>query len=94
MDLALRFAPDLILLDLNLPDMTGIQILAHLRNSDATRNTPVIVVSADATTSQIERLLLAGASDYLTKPFDIRHFLRLIDDHLPVDQLAHPVHVL
>jgi CheY-like chemotaxis protein/nitrogen-specific signal transduction histidine kinase len=83
LDLAHQFAPDLILLDLNLPDMTGIQVLTHLRNAESTRNTPVVIVSADATTAQIERLLLAGATDYLTKPFDIQKFRKLLDDLLP-----------
>lgn len=83
LDLALQFAPDLILLDLNLPDMTGMQVLARLRNSEVTSGIPVVIVSADATPSQIERLLKAGATDYLTKPFDIQHFLKLLDDRLP-----------
>jgi len=82
-DLATQFAPDLILLDLNLPDMSGMQVLARLRNSESTRGIPVVIVSADATPTQIERLLHAGASDYLTKPFDIQHFLKLLDDRLP-----------
>ncbi len=84
LDLALQFIPDLILLDLNLPDMTGMQVLAHLHNSIVTCGIPVVVVSADATPSQIERLLLAGATDYLTKPFDIQQFLKLLDDRLPL----------
>lgn len=82
-DLATQFAPDLILLDLNLPDMSGMQVLARLRNSDITHGIPVVVVSADANPSQIERLLHAGAADYLTKPFHIPHFLKLLDDRLP-----------
>jgi CheY-like chemotaxis protein len=83
LDLASQFAPDLILLDLNLPDMSGMQVLARLRNSEVTRHIPVVVVSADATATQIERLLHAGAADYLTKPFDILQFLKLLDDRLP-----------
>jgi len=94
LDLAVQFTPDLILLDLNLPDMTGMQILARLRNSEVTRSIPVIIVSADATTSQIERLLHAGAVDYLTKPFEIQHFLKLLDDQLPHTQATPVVEVL
>lgn len=82
LDLASQFVPDLILLDLNLPDMSGMQVLGRLRNSDVTRAIPVVIVSADATQSQIERLLHAGAADYLTKPFDIQRLLTLLNDHL------------
>ena len=46
----------------------------------ATAETPVIVISADATPSQIERMLEAGARDYITKPFEIRRFLLMFDD--------------
>ncbi len=91
LDLARQFAPDLILLDLNLPDMTGMQVLAHLRNAEVTRSTPVVIVSADATTSQIERLLHAGATDYLTKPFDIQKFLKLLDARLAQEVVNEPL---
>jgi len=82
LDLARQFPPDLILLDLNLPDMTGMEVLTRLRNSDITRRTPIVIVSADATNSQIERLLHAGATDYLTKPFEIQQFLKLLNDQM------------
>ena len=51
--------------------MTGKDLLARLQQGDITRDIPVIVVSADATKTQIERLLAAGATGYLTKPLDI-----------------------
>lgn len=79
-DMAAEKTPQLILLDLDLPDMHGSEVLAKLRAADATARTPVIVISADATPSQIERMLAAGAQDYLTKPFDIRRFLVLFDE--------------
>jgi PAS domain S-box-containing protein len=88
LDLARQFSPDLIILDLNLPDMSGMQVLALLRNSDNTRSVPVIVVSADATPSQIERLLNAGATQYLTKPLDIDEFLKTVDANFRPKQTA------
>ncbi len=82
LDLARQHVPDLILLDLNLPDMTGAQVLEQLRNSEVTSHIPVIVISADATPTQIERLLRAGAKDYLTKPLNVAKFLRTLDETL------------
>jgi two-component system sensor histidine kinase/response regulator len=79
LELALRHKPDLILLDVHLPDIGGAEVLARLRAEQLTRDIPVVVLSADATKSQIDRLLADGANDYLTKPFDIDHFLKVID---------------
>ena len=79
-DLALTAQPQLILLDLDLPDMHGSQVLAQLRSTPATAAIPVIVISADATSNQIERMLAAGARDYLTKPFEVRRFLLMLDE--------------
>jgi signal transduction histidine kinase/CheY-like chemotaxis protein len=83
LDLARQHMPDLILLDLNLPDISGKEVLARLQASALTRDIPVIILSADATASQIERLLTAGARAYLTKPLDVTEFLRTLDTMLP-----------
>jgi CheY-like chemotaxis protein len=72
--------PQLVLLDLDLPDMHGSKVLEGLQSQPGTEQTPVIVISADATPSQIERMLSAGARNYLTKPFDIRRFLCMFDE--------------
>jgi CheY-like chemotaxis protein len=74
--------PKLILLDLNLPDVHGSEVLRRLQDDPATAQVPVVVLSADATPSQIERLLTAGARNYLTKPFDIDPFLAVVDEML------------
>jgi len=79
-ELALAHRPKLVLLDLNLPDMHGSEVLRQLQGQPATANVPVVVLSADATPSQIERLLTAGARNYLTKPFDIDPFLAVVDE--------------
>jgi PAS domain S-box-containing protein len=77
--LARRHRPDLILLDVHLPDVSGEAVLAQLRADPATVSIPVIMVSADATPGQIDRLLAAGADDYLTKPIDVARLLALLD---------------
>ncbi len=82
LDLTREHHPDLILLDLHLPDIGGAEVLRRLRESPETREIPVVVVSADATPRQIERLRADGARDYLTKPFDVKKFLALVDEIL------------
>jgi len=83
LDLARQHEPDLILLDLNLPDISGKEVLARLQASALTCDIPVVVLSADATPAQIERLLKAGAKAYLTKPLDVTEFLHTLDAILP-----------
>src|SRR3954470_1681677 len=70
----------MVLLDLNLPDIHGSEVLKRLQADPTTARIPVVVLSADATPSQIERLLTAGARNYLTKPFDIDPFLAVVDE--------------
>jgi len=79
LDLAREHRPDLILLDLHLPDISGEDVLYALRQEPALQNTPIIVISADATRGRIERLQSMGVLDYLPKPLDIKRFLQLLD---------------
>jgi PAS domain S-box-containing protein len=76
--------PDLILLDLHLPDMSGEEVLRRIWSDRATRSIPIAVLSADASPRQQQRLLAAGAIAYLTKPLDVAALLRLIDERLSV----------
>ncbi|MEI6139049.1 MAG: PAS domain S-box protein [Mariniphaga sp.] len=80
--LAKEYRPDLIMLDLNLPDVPGIDVLEQLLADDHTKAIPVIIISADAMPFQIEKLIKAGATDYLTKPLDIVQFLKTIEQYL------------
>lgn len=70
--------PDAILLDVNLPDMHGEEVMSRLRGDPATSQIPVIVLSADATATQRERLLRAGAASYITKPVDVVELLEAL----------------
>ncbi|HEX8279875.1 MAG TPA: response regulator, partial [Chthoniobacterales bacterium] len=72
--------PDLILLDLHLPDVPGWEVLEKLQRNLATCHIPVVVISADATKRQVDRLLAAGARAYLTKPIDIPQFYRTVEE--------------
>jgi CheY-like chemotaxis protein/two-component sensor histidine kinase len=77
--LAKTHHPDLILLDLNLPDIHGSEVLKHLQDDADTHDIPVVVISADAMPKQIEALLKGGARSYLTKPLGIMAFLKEVD---------------
>jgi signal transduction histidine kinase/CheY-like chemotaxis protein/CHASE3 domain sensor protein len=80
LDLAELHGPEWILLDVHLPDMSGDEVLRRLRQNPRTRHIPVTVLSADATAGQINRLMEAGARDYLTKPLDVRKLLGLLEE--------------
>jgi PAS domain S-box-containing protein len=82
LEMAQEHRPDLILLDLHLPDMHGSEVLRRIREDAVTSRTPVVIISADVTSSQINQLLAAGAQAYLPKPLDIQEFLRIVDEVL------------
>ncbi len=78
-NLAIVHTPDLILLDLNLPDIHGSEVIKLLQLEEQTKTIPVVVISADAMPKQVDSLLKAGAKNYLVKPLEISTFLRVID---------------
>jgi CheY-like chemotaxis protein len=75
--------PDLILMDIHLPGIDGIAATILLKGIDATRNIPVVALSADAMKEDIDRALSAGCSAYLTKPIDLETLFELIDSMRP-----------
>jgi signal transduction histidine kinase/CheY-like chemotaxis protein len=75
--------PDLILLDLGLPDIQGIDVLENLKQDKSTNQIPVVVLSADATKHRIQYLLEAGALAYVTKPYKMKEMLRSLQEWLP-----------
>jgi CheY-like chemotaxis protein len=82
-ELAREHLPDVILLDLHLPDVPGIEVFRRLRSDERTEGIPVVVISADATPATMDRLLAEGAVGFLTKPIDVDEFLVAIDRLLP-----------
>ena len=87
LELAREHRPALILLDLHLPDIGGDEVLQRLRDDPITATIPVVIVSADATPGQVQRLLNAGALTYLTKPIDVSDLLRILDEHVLLAKL-------
>jgi signal transduction histidine kinase/CheY-like chemotaxis protein len=91
---AVRDMPDIILLDLHLPDMHGDQVLRELKAQPATAAIPVVVLSADASHGVVHRLLTGGALAYLTKPIELAQLGKMLDTFAATqdqDQQAQPV---
>ena len=78
--------PDLTLIDLQLPDMTGDDLLVRLREDPRTSTIPVVVLSGDTSRERRERMLDRGASGFLTKPIDIAEILALVDSAAVLDR--------
>ena len=79
LDLAADHRPDLVLLDLHLPDMPGETVLRRLQADPRTAGAPVAILSAGARPGLVQRLLEQGARAFLTKPLDVRELLELLD---------------
>jgi len=82
MDIATRERPDLILMDLNLPEMTGFEVTKKLRENPAFSHTPIIAITAYAMKGDRERVIESGCDAYLTKPIDTRELPRVIAEML------------
>ncbi|WP_038250080.1 response regulator [Ghiorsea bivora] len=74
--------PDLILMDIQLPGMDGLTATARLKQNPATRDIPVIALTAFAMKGDRERMLAGGCDDYVTKPIDYKQFLVTVAQHL------------
>jgi len=81
-DLARQERPDLILMDIGLPGMDGIEALRILRGDELTREIPVIAISAAATPHDLERIHNAGFDNYLSKPFNVQEIPGFIARYL------------
>lgn len=89
-DLAVSRRPDLILLDVVMPDMSGADACAELRSREATRSTPIIMVTTRGDGRCIDAAVRAGCSDYITKPIDGRELLEKVRAALRGDSKHKP----
>ncbi len=76
--------PDLILLDINLPDIDGYEVARRLRATSLHQETPIIAVTANALIGDDKKALAAGCTDYLPKPINIRELLACVTKHMPI----------
>lgn len=81
--LAEQEVPDLILLDIQLPEMDGYTVAAELRKRQALRDVPIVAVTSYAMLGDREKALSSGATDYIEKPIDPTTFVGRISVHLP-----------
>ena len=84
LDRAVSEHPDLILMDLVMPRMNGLEAIRELRRREATRYIPVIMVSTRGEAESMEAGFESGCNDYLTKPIDSSALLAKVRDHLGV----------
>ena len=82
LNLARQHHPDLILLDIQLPDIAGTEVARRLKADAQTHAIPIIAVTAFAMSGDREMILGSGCDDYVSKPFNIREFLVLVDRHI------------
>lgn len=79
LDLARKHRPALVLMDIQLPKMNGVEALLRLRADPETHDIPVVAVTASVTPSERERVVAAGFNAYIPKPIDVATFGPLID---------------
>ena len=82
MAMARSLAPDVVVMDINLPDISGLEVLQLLQADPATRHSPVLALSANAMPRDVEKGLSAGFYRYITKPIKVNEFLQALDEGL------------
>lgn len=81
-DILSTITPDLILMDINMPDIDGYTLTARLKANPAYQNIPILAITANVTTAARERSQVAGFNGYIEKPIDIDGFLEKISQYL------------
>lgn len=81
-DLARRSRPDLILMDIQLPEVSGLEVTKWLKNDDELRHIPVIAVTAFAMKGDEQKIREGGCEDYISKPISVSKFLEVIESYL------------
>jgi CheY-like chemotaxis protein len=86
LDMARQQAPDIVLMDMQMPDLDGLQATRHLRSEHALAHIPVIAMTALAMPGDRELCLSAGANDYLSKPINFQQLIDVIEANLPREE--------
>jgi two-component system, cell cycle response regulator DivK len=79
LELARRYRPDAILMDIQLPDISGVEATRRIKADQETRTIPIIAVTAFAMPGDEANILASGCDAYVSKPFNVLEFLRLVD---------------
>ena len=85
---ARTYQPDVILMDINLPGISGVEVMQILRADPSTRHIPIIAISANAMPRDIEKALAAGFYNYLTKPIKVKEFISALDEALKLPDMG------
>lgn len=88
MDLARENKPDLILMDIQLPEVSGLDVTKWLKADDELKDIPVIAVTAFAMKGDEQKIREGGCEDYISKPISVTHFLDVVKKHLGQDKAA------
>jgi CheY-like chemotaxis protein len=83
---AKKLLPDLILMDLHMPEMDGLQATQYMRSLPALAKTPIVAISADAFIEQQEKAFAKGVNYYLTKPIDLRKLFNILTECLKIEK--------
>jgi two-component system cell cycle response regulator DivK len=73
---------DLVLLDIQLPDLDGISVLRRMRGDPALRDVPILAISASAMPEDQKRIIASGFDAYITKPINVKQFIEVVERHL------------
>ena len=82
LDRAREHKPDLILMDIQLPEISGLEVTKWLKNDDELKSIPVIAITAFAMKGDEEKIRNGGCEDYISKPISVTHFIEMIERHL------------
>ncbi|HRI38109.1 MAG TPA: response regulator, partial [Nitrospira sp.] len=83
-------APDLVLLDISLPNLSGLEILRTIRSTPGWRQIPVVMLTANTLPESMTEANNLGATEYLRKPFSTERLLQIIESFLPLPQTTSP----
>jgi two-component system cell cycle response regulator DivK len=87
-EIARKEMPDLIIMDIQLPEVSGLDITRWIKDDDSLRHIPVLAVTAFAMRDDEQRVRQAGCEGYLSKPIQIASFMRAVEDLMPQGQAA------